>query len=91
MVHDAGALGLRAIFERAGMPQRLYPVFRSAIDMVHEMDYDDGHLDQERFSRRMIERVLTKLQGLPKEELDYLLDRLNVLSDATRNTLPKAA
>ncbi|PHR62513.1 MAG: hypothetical protein COA47_03835 [Robiginitomaculum sp.] len=91
MVHDAGALGLRAIFERAGLPQRLYPVFRSAIDMVHEMDYDDGNLDQERFSRRMIERVLTKLQGLPKEELDYLLDRLNVLSDATRNTLPKAA
>ncbi|VAW01151.1 FIG00449671: hypothetical protein [hydrothermal vent metagenome] len=91
MVHDAGLLGLRAIFERAGLPQRLYPVFRAGVDMVHEMDYDDGHLDRERFSRRMIERVLTKFQGLPKEELDYLLDRLDGLSASTREMLSNAA
>jgi len=67
MVHDAGLLGLRAIFERAGLPQRLYPVFRTGIDMIHEMDFDDGALDRERFSRRMIERVLTRFQGLPRK------------------------
>ncbi len=91
MVHDAGALGLRAIFERAGLPGRLYPVFRAGIDMVHELDYDGGRLDRERFSRKMIERVLTKFQGLPTEELNYLLDRLDALSQSTRNTLAKAA
>jgi len=91
MVHDAGMLGLRAIYERAGLPQRLYPVFRAGIDMVHEMDFDDGHLDRERFSRRLIERVLTRFQGLPKEELDYLLARLDGLSASTRNMMVSAA
>ena len=77
MVHDAGPLGLRAIFERAGLPQRLYPAFRTGIDIYHEMDYDGGATDRARFTRRMIERVLTSFQGLPREELDYLLDKLN--------------
>ncbi len=77
MVHDAGPLGLRAIFERAGLPQRLYPAFRVAVDIYHEMDYDGGKDDRSRFTRRMIERVLTSFQGLPRDELDYLLDKLN--------------
>ncbi|MBL1430066.1 MAG: DUF2336 domain-containing protein [Robiginitomaculum sp.] len=91
MVHDAGMLGLRAIYERAGLPQKLYPVFRTGIDMVHEMDFDEGQMDRERFSRRLIERVLTKFQGLPKEELDYLLARLDGLSKVTAKMLPAAA
>jgi len=91
MVHDGGTLGLRAIFERAGLPGRLYPIFRTGIDIIHELEYDGGHLDRERFSRRMIERVLTRFQGLPKDELDYLLNRLDALSATTRNTLSKAA
>ena len=91
MVHDAGMLGLRAIYERAGLPQKLYPVFRTGIDMVHEMDFDEGQMDRERFSRRLIERVLTRFQALPKEELDYLLARLDGLSKATAKMLPAAA
>lgn len=91
MVHDAGMLGLRAIYERAGMPQNLYSVFRTGIDMVHEMEFDEGHMDRERFSRRLIERVLTKIQGLPKDELEYLMMRLGGLSKVTANLLPKVA
>ncbi len=80
MVHDAGPLGLRAIYERAGLPQRLYSAFRMGITLYHEMDYNEEADDRERFSQHMIERVLTKFQGLPQEELDYLLDKLNALS-----------
>ncbi|PHS21967.1 MAG: hypothetical protein COA84_14505 [Robiginitomaculum sp.] len=82
MVHDAGALGLRAIYERAGMPQRLYTAFRAGIDIYHEMEYDGGADDCERFKTRMMERVLTQFQALPRDELDYLLDKL----DARENT-----
>ena len=77
MIHDAGTLGLRAIYERAGMPQRLYAAFRAGIDIYHAMDYDGGNKDRERFSKRMMERVLTQFQALPREELDYLLDKLD--------------
>ncbi len=77
MVHDAGALGLRAVYERAGLPQRLFPAFRASIDIYHEMEYDGGSKDRERFKSRMIQRVLTQFHALPREELDYLLDKLD--------------
>lgn len=91
MVHDAGVLGLRAIYDRAGLPSRLYPVFRAGVDMIHEMEFDGANLDRERFARKMIERTLSKFQGLPRAELDYLLDKLNVLSEETRGTMKKVA
>ncbi len=77
MVHDAGSLGLRAVYERAGLPQRLFSAFRAGIDIYHEMEYDGGSKDRERFTKRMMERVLTQFQALPREELDYLLDKLD--------------
>lgn len=91
MVHDAGVLGLRAIYDRAGLPSRLYPVFRVGVDTIHEMEFDGANLDRERFARKMIERILSKFQGLPRLELDYLLDKLDALSDETRGTMIKAA
>src|SRR5690606_24639652 len=32
MIHDAGPLGLRAIYDRAGLPPRLFAAFRSGVD-----------------------------------------------------------
>ena len=40
MIHDAGPLGLRAIYERAGLPARLFPAFRAAVDTFHSMEFD---------------------------------------------------
>ncbi len=90
MVHDSGSLGFRAIYERAGMPQRLFAAFRAGLDVYHEMEYDGGEDDRERFTGRMIERVLTQFQALPPEELDYLLDKLNARS-AKRGDKARAA
>jgi uncharacterized protein (DUF2336 family) len=40
MIHDAGPLGLKAIYERAGLPARLFPAFRSGVDTFHSMNAD---------------------------------------------------
>ena len=77
MIHDAGPLGLRAIYERAGLPTRLFPAFRAAVDTFHTMDFDGGPRDQQRFQERMLERFLTQPTPTPKEDLDYLLDRMD--------------
>ncbi|HEY2709935.1 MAG TPA: DUF2336 domain-containing protein [Caulobacteraceae bacterium] len=85
MVHDAGELGLRAIYERAGLPMRLLPAFRAAIDAFHAMDFDGEPGDLARFQRRMIERFLSQPQSMSKDDVDYLLDKMDQLSvvDAT--------
>ena len=33
LMHDSGPLGLKAAFDRAGLPPRLFPSFRAAIEV----------------------------------------------------------
>jgi uncharacterized protein (DUF2336 family) len=80
LIHDERPLGLRAISGHAGMPDALYPAFRSAIDVIHENEFDGGENDRERFRRRMIERILTHVAD-PSAEIgadnaEYLLAKL---------------
>jgi len=77
MIHDAGPLGLRAIYERAGLPARLFPAFRAAVDTFHSVEFDGGPKDQERFQERMLQRFLTQPEAAAREDVDYLLDRMN--------------
>lgn len=77
MLHDAGALGLRTIFERAGLPNGMFMPFKTAISVFHELEYDGLEGDRERFRSRMIARVLTQFQAIPANDLNYLLEKLN--------------
>ena len=87
MIHDAGELGLKAIYERAGLPARLLPAFRAAVDAFHSLDADGAPDDKARFQRRMLERFLTQTNAVSRDDLDYLLDKVDQLSMET----PKAA
>jgi uncharacterized protein (DUF2336 family) len=77
MIHDAGPLGLKAIYERAGLPARLFPAFRAAVDTYHSMEFDGGARDRERFQQKMLERFLTASPAAAREDLDYLVDKLD--------------
>lgn len=82
MIHDAGTLGLKTIFERAGLPPGMFTAFRLAIDIFHKTDMDGGPGDRARFRQRMVERVLTQFQAIPRADLEYLLDKLDALDEA---------
>ena len=60
MIHDAGPLGLKAIYERAGLPARLFPAFRAGVDTFHAMEAEGGATDAEVFQERMLQRFLTQ-------------------------------
>jgi uncharacterized protein (DUF2336 family) len=79
MIHDAGALGLRAIYERAGLPTRLFAAFRAGVDTYHGMEFEGHADDRERFQERMMQRFLTQPQPAAREDVDYLLDKLDRL------------
>ncbi len=82
MVHDAGALGLKTIFERAGLPAGMFTAFRMAIEVFHKTEMDGGPGDRDRFRQRMVERVLTQFQAIPRGDLEYLLEKLDAVDDA---------
>lgn len=76
LVHDAGRLGLKSIYEKAKLPAALMPAFRIAIDVLHETPYDGEAHDFERHRRRVIERILTQYEELAPEDLEYLLGKM---------------
>jgi len=77
LMHDSGPLGLKAAFDRAGLPPRLYPSFRAAVEIYHSVDREGVAQDRITFRKRMLERTLTLFQSVPKDDLDYLLDKLD--------------
>jgi uncharacterized protein (DUF2336 family) len=94
MVHDAGELGLKAIYERAGLPVRLLPAFRAAVDAYHATEFDGGPDDLPRFQRRMLERFLSQPVAISREDVDWLLDKIDQLTppaDLDLDLTPAAA
>lgn len=85
LIHDAGPRGLQAVFDRAGLPRRFLPVFKTAITIFHETQLDGDTGDRRRFRARMIERVLSQYQALPKDDVDYLLDKLDAYAKEDRD------
>src|SRR5690606_26596374 len=59
LMHDSGPLGLKAAFDRAGLPPRLFPSFRAAIEVYHSIDREGVARDRITFRKRMLERTLT--------------------------------
>src|SRR3546814_12885196 len=68
LIHDPGPLGLRSLYLRANLPEKLFPAFRVAIDVARETHYDGGDRDRERYVSRMIERILTQYENVGRSE-----------------------
>lgn len=90
MIHDAGPLGLKAIYDRSGLPVRLYSAFRAAVDTFHSMEFDGGAKDRERFQEHMLQRFLTQPSQAAREDVDYLLDKMDRISFETRRQVRTA-
>jgi uncharacterized protein (DUF2336 family) len=80
LIHDSGPFGLEAIYNKAGLPEHFFPGVRAAIEVARETTFDGEEHDKERYSRRMIERVLTQYGDLGVEfdsdDVDYLMGRM---------------
>lgn len=80
LIHDSGPLGLKAIYDKAGLPESHFSVVGAAVEMAEEMEYDGREFDRERYSRRLIERVLTQYGDLgvscEADDLEYLLTKM---------------
>jgi uncharacterized protein (DUF2336 family) len=83
LIHDAGPNGLMSLYEQTGLPPRLLPAVRVALDVVHGTELDGGEHDKERYRSRVITRILTQFEDMPQEDLEYLLDRLGDVLTAT--------
>ena len=92
MVHDAGPLGLKAIYDRAGLPPRLFQAFRAGVDTWRQLSAEGADTSGEAFRERMLERFLTQRPNAPRDDVAYLMERLDKApSLAVRHVAANAA
>jgi uncharacterized protein (DUF2336 family) len=77
MIHDAGPLGLKAIYDRAGLPPRLFQAFRAGVDTWRALSAEGVDTAGEAFRQRMLERFLTQRPNVLRDDLAYLMERLD--------------
>jgi uncharacterized protein (DUF2336 family) len=88
LIHDDGDLGMKALYEKASLPMRLYPAFRSAIGIAKLSEAERSDRGPDWRSRLIMERVLTQFEGVvnfDSEDVDYLLGRLARTIEATEH------
>lgn len=89
LVHDPGGSGLDTLCTRAELPKSIYAAIKAAVTAVDETDFDGREGEADRFSRRVIERVLTQYEMLGVEfesdDLEYLLAKLGQLPRADQH------
>ncbi len=94
LIHDKGKRGFAPLYRKAGLPPPLFQAMSAAIEVAADMEYDGGPNDRERFSRRMIERILTRYgeDGIEfkTDDLDYLLARMSQLPSSVVPDAPPA-
>jgi uncharacterized protein (DUF2336 family) len=76
LIYDRGRVGLRALFDKAGLPPSTYPAFKEAIEAMREGGFIGEPGGAARLKRRMIERVLTRCEIEEPDELAPLLTLL---------------
>lgn len=79
LIHDAGTLGFLTLYRRAGLPEALFPAFRTGLDTYHALMVEGVEMDRARFQQRMLERFLTQEETAEPAEVDYLLERMDEL------------
>ncbi|HTV36502.1 MAG TPA: DUF2336 domain-containing protein [Xanthobacteraceae bacterium] len=77
LLNDGGFGGLRALFDRAGLPASTYPAFKEAIEAMREGGFVSEPGGAARLKRRMIERVLTRCENEEFGELAPLVTLLH--------------
>ena len=85
LAHDKGPLGLKAIYDKAQLPGALFAAFRTAVDVIHETQFDGQPGDLDRYRCRVMERILTQfdhLGSIGNDNVEYLMDRLSKLKTA---------
>jgi uncharacterized protein (DUF2336 family) len=73
LVHDRHGAGLRALYERTGLPPSTLPAVKAALDAMHETGFLGEPGGPARLKRRMIERVLTSCEDHPSADVEPLL------------------
>jgi uncharacterized protein (DUF2336 family) len=80
ILDDPTRHAFRALYERAGLPPSAFGAFRTTLEVIQEMGFDDTAHGHAVLRRRIVERVLERYQRAASGELDHLISMLRRLA-----------
>ena len=83
LIADGGPSGLKALSDRAGLPERLFPAMRVAVDVVRGVPFDGDEREVESYRAQILTRILTQFEQFDADDLEYLVERLIVSVQAS--------
>ncbi len=73
LITDRGELGFRAIYNKSGLPEAMFPAVKLLLKIVRELDTEGEKKGGSRFANRIVERILHHTEDTPMENLSYII------------------
>lgn len=73
LITDRGELGFRAIYNKSGLPEAMFPAVKLLLKVVRELDKKDEHPGSPRYANRIVERLLEYAEENPVDNLSYII------------------
>ena len=73
LISDRGDLGFRAIYNKSGLPDTLFPAVKLLLRVVRELDAEDHKPGSAQYTNRIVERILQYSEKENIENLSYII------------------
>lgn len=73
LITDKGELGFRAIYNKSGLPDAMFPAVKLLLKIVRELDVEGEKPGSSRYANRIVERILQYSEDKQMENLSYII------------------
>jgi uncharacterized protein (DUF2336 family) len=73
LIADRGELGFRAIYNKSGLPDTMFPAVKLLLKIVRELDGEGINNANPHYSNRIVERILQYSEENPVENISYII------------------
>jgi len=73
LISDRGELGFRAIYNKSGLSDAMFPAVKLLLKVVRELDEAGEKPGSSRYPNRIVERILQYSEGSEIENLSYII------------------
>ena len=73
LISDRGELGFRAIYNKSGLPDAMFPAVKLLLKIVRELDGEGEKKGSSRYANRIVERILQYSEDTQMENLSYII------------------
>lgn len=73
LITDKGELGFRAVYNKSGLPDAMFPAVKLLLKVVHDLDNAGEKPGTSRYANSIVERLLQYAEAAPVENLSYVI------------------